>query len=61
MLNKATLAKCKTGVRIVNVARGGIVHEQDLLEALTSGKVAGAALDVFSQEPPPDSIRALIQ
>ena len=43
----ATLAKCKTGVRIVNVARGGIVHEGDLLAALSSGKVAGAALDVF--------------
>ncbi len=42
----------KPGVRIVNCARGGIVHEGDLLAALTSGHVAGAALDVWSEEPP---------
>jgi len=57
----ASLARCKTGVRIVNVARGGIVHEGDLLEALNSGKVAAAALDVFSTEPPPEAARALLQ
>ena len=56
----ATLAKCKTGVKIVNVARGGIVHEGDLLEALNSGKVAGAALDVFSAEPPPEAAKPLL-
>ena len=56
----ATLAKCKTGVRIINVARGGIVHEGDLLAALNSGKVAGAALDVFSSEPPPPEASALL-
>lgn len=60
LINAATLAKCKTGVRIVNVARGGIVHEADLLEALKSGKVAGAALDVFSTEPPPPAARELL-
>lgn len=44
----------KTGVRIVNVSRGGIVNEKDLLNALNSGKVAGAAIDVFEKEPPVD-------
>jgi D-3-phosphoglycerate dehydrogenase / 2-oxoglutarate reductase len=61
LISKTTLAKCKTGVRIVNVARGGIVHEQDLLDALNSGKVAAAALDVFSTEPPPEAAKALLQ
>jgi D-3-phosphoglycerate dehydrogenase len=42
----------KTGVRIVSTARGGIINEAALLEALESGKVAGAALDVFTKEPP---------
>lgn len=51
LLNKDTLAKCKRGVRIINCARGGIIVEQDLLEALTIGHVAGAALDVFEVEP----------
>jgi len=55
LINKDTIAMMKTGVRIINCARGGIVNEKDLLEALESGKVAGAALDVFEQEPcPPD-------
>ena len=48
----ANLAKCKNGVRIVNVARGGIVNEADLFDALESGKVGGAALDVYRTEPP---------
>ncbi len=51
----ATLAQMKDGVRIINCARGGIVNEVDLHAALTSGKVAGAALDVFAQEPTTDS------
>ncbi|KAK4532546.1 hypothetical protein CCYA_CCYA12G3403 [Cyanidiococcus yangmingshanensis] len=52
MIDRNTLSKCKDGVRILNVARGGIIDEDALLEALESGKVAGAALDVFVQEPP---------
>ncbi len=52
MIGKAQFEKMKAGVRIVNCARGGIVDEEALYEALTSGKVAGAALDVFAEEPP---------
>ncbi len=51
LLNRNTLARCKTGVRIINCARGELVDEVALAEALESGQVAGAALDVFSQEP----------
>ena len=54
MIGKEQFAKMKNGVRIVNCARGGIVNEEALYEALTSGKVAGAALDVFNEEPPTD-------
>jgi D-3-phosphoglycerate dehydrogenase len=54
MINEETLSKCKDGVIIVNVARGGIVNEKDLFEALESGKVSAAALDVYSSEPPTD-------
>jgi D-3-phosphoglycerate dehydrogenase / 2-oxoglutarate reductase len=50
-LNAAALAKCKDGVRILNVARGPLVVDEDLQAALDSGKVAGAALDVFRTEP----------
>lgn len=52
MINAQTLQKCKKGVRIINVARGGIIDENDLLEALKSGHCAGAGLDVFMEEPP---------
>jgi hypothetical protein len=52
LLNDTTLAQCKKGVRIINCARGGIVEEDALLRALESGHVAGAALDVFTSEPP---------
>ena len=53
LINDAAFALMKDAVRIVNCARGGIVEEAALLRALESGKVAGAALDVFEQEPPP--------
>ncbi|MGA8110518.1 MAG: phosphoglycerate dehydrogenase [Acidobacteriaceae bacterium] len=55
IVNRSTLATMKKGVRIVNCARGELVVEADLAEALTSGQVAGAALDVFHQEPPKNS------
>ncbi|RYH19093.1 hypothetical protein EON65_26520 [archaeon] len=55
LLDTKNLAKCKKGVRIVNCARGGIVDENALLEALKSGQVGGAALDVLEVEPPVDS------
>jgi len=54
MIGKAQFEKMKAGVRLVNCARGGIVDEAALYEALVSGKVAGAALDVFAEEPPTD-------
>jgi D-3-phosphoglycerate dehydrogenase / 2-oxoglutarate reductase len=50
-LNSEALGKCKDGVRVLNVARGPLVVEEDLKAALDSGKVGGAALDVFSAEP----------
>ncbi|MEE9610307.1 MAG: phosphoglycerate dehydrogenase, partial [Desulfatiglandales bacterium] len=52
MVNKDTLAKMKKGTMLVNCARGGIVNEDDLYDALESGHLAGAALDVFGTEPP---------
>jgi D-3-phosphoglycerate dehydrogenase len=52
LLNEAAFAKMQDGVRIVCAARGGIIEENALLAALESGKVASAALDVFSVEPP---------
>lgn len=54
MIGAEQFAKMKDGVRIVNCARGGIINEDALYEALTSGKVAAAALDVFAVEPPTD-------
>nr|CAH7760054.1 unnamed protein product [Callosobruchus chinensis] len=56
LICSAVFNKCKKGVRIVNVARGGIINETDLLAALNSGQCGGAALDVFEQEPPVDKI-----
>ena len=54
IIAKEQLYKCKRGVRIVNAARGGLVNEQDLADALADGQVAAAAIDVFRQ-------RAIIQ
>ncbi len=55
ILSRENLAKTKTGVRIINCARGGLVDEEALAEALQSGHVAGAAFDVFSAEPAKDN------
>ncbi|MET0503459.1 MAG: phosphoglycerate dehydrogenase, partial [Candidatus Binatia bacterium] len=52
LINRDAFAKMKTGVRIINCARGGIVDEKDLADAVRAGKVAGAALDVYVDEPP---------
>jgi D-3-phosphoglycerate dehydrogenase len=55
LLDAAALAKTKPGVRIINVARGGIVNEADLADAIRNGHVQGAALDVFEKEPTTES------
>lgn len=55
LIGEATLAKCKKGVRVINVARGGTIDEEALLQALQSGVCGGAALDVFEEEPPKNS------
>src|SRR5262250_2314733 len=55
LINKDTIARMKDGVRLVNCARGGIIHELDLYNALKTGKVAGAAFDVFEVEPNTES------
>ena len=52
IINRENLARAKRGVRIINCARGDLVDETALYEALVSGQAAGAALDVFAQEPP---------
>jgi D-3-phosphoglycerate dehydrogenase len=53
LIGRTTIARMKRGVRIVNCARGGIVDEQALADAIREGRVAGAALDVLEKEPPP--------
>ena len=50
---RSAIEKMKPGVRLINCARGGLIDERALADALRSGKVAGAALDVFEQEPTP--------
>lgn len=52
LVSKPLIEKMRDGVRIINCSRGEVVNEEDLCEAIESGKVAGAALDVFSEEPP---------
>ena len=62
MIGARELAALKAGARVVNCARGGIVNEVDLLAALDSGHVAGAAVDVWSEEPPRSpALQRLIQ
>lgn len=51
MINKAAIEKMKDGVIIINCARGGIINEADVAEALKNGKIAGAAFDVYTSEP----------
>lgn len=53
MINAESIAMMKDGIRIINAARGALINSADLAAALLSGKVAGTALDVFEQEPPP--------
>jgi len=53
LIDAKTIAKMKKGVRIINCARGGIIVEADLAAAIRDGHVAGAAIDVFAEEPPP--------
>lgn len=64
LLNDETIAQCKRGVHLINCARGGIIDEAALLRALQSGQVGGAALDVYTTEPPHkaegDVLKALI-
>jgi D-3-phosphoglycerate dehydrogenase len=55
IINAKSIATMKDGVRIINCARGGIIDEKALYDAIKSGKVAGAALDVFETEPPLES------
>lgn len=56
MIDKKAISKMKDGVRIINCARGGLIIEEDLRDALDSGKVAAAALDVFEIEPAKENI-----
>jgi D-3-phosphoglycerate dehydrogenase len=53
VINKAEIEKMKDGVMLINLSRGGVIDEDALIEALNSGKVAAAALDVFENEPTP--------
>ena len=56
IINNKSLKACKDGVFIINCARGGLINEKDLKESLNSGKVAGAAIDVYEVEPAKESI-----
>lgn len=60
MFDAARIRQCKPGVRFVNCARGGIIDEAALVEALEAGHVGGAALDVYSVEPPPPELERLL-
>lgn len=62
LLGKAELAQAKAGVYVVDAARGGVIDEAALYDALVDGHVAGAALDVYSEEPPQsDLLRKLVE
>lgn len=55
LLGRELLARCRPGTRVINTARGDLVDEAALAEAIADGRVAGAGLDVFRREPPPDT------
>jgi D-3-phosphoglycerate dehydrogenase len=59
LINRDALSRMKQGARIINCARGGLIDEDALYEAITNGSIAGAALDVFSEEPPPPDHKLL--
>ncbi len=54
-INREFIGRLKSTTMLINTARGGVINEPDLAEALREGKLVGAALDVLSQEPPPES------
>ncbi len=59
-IGKKEFDMMKKGVVVINCSRGGVVDDMALLDALNSGKVAGAGLDVFTEEPPTDAMKALL-
>jgi len=61
LINSQVLSACKPTVRVINVARGGIINEEDLLAALNDGRCGGAGLDVFESEPPKGVSLDLVQ
>ena len=56
MVNSDFLDTCKGNVRIINTARGDLIDEAALTDAITNGKIGGAGLDVYEQETPPDTM-----
>lgn len=60
LISKTEFAKMKDGAILINCARGGVVNESDLLEALNSGKIRAAGLDVFENEPPTEKQKELL-
>lgn len=62
LISTDAFSKCKKGVKVINVARGGIIDEQAVLDALESGQCAGAAFDVYPEEPPKSEVtKRLVQ
>ena len=61
LLDDASLARCKKGACVVNTARGDLIDESALVRALDAGQIAGAALDVFEEEPPTEAQKAVMQ